>query len=106
MDPAIRLTIELKGPKQGSFSVECELDVSIGEMKSQILEILEKNFGKNFILQEKLFKIMVNHPEKGIIVLNDNHTLEYYKLKNNQTLTVKTFIFILNIIIIYFLKSL
>ena len=89
LDPAIRLLVELKGPKSGSFSVECELDVTIGEMKSQILEILEKNLGKPFLSQEKLFKIMINHPEKGIIVLNDSQTIDNYKLKNNQTITVR-----------------
>lgn len=92
LDPTIRLMVELKGPKQGSFSVECEMDVTIGEMKSQILEILEKNLGKPFLSQEKFYKIMVTLPDKGLIVLNDNQTIENYKLKNNQTITVYKFL--------------
>ena len=59
MDPTIRLMVELKGPKQGLFSLDCELDVTIGEMKDQILEILEKNIGKNFISQGKFYMIMI-----------------------------------------------
>lgn len=89
MDPTIRLLVELKGPKQGTFTVDCDLDVSIGEMKIQILEILEKSLSKPFVSQEKFYKIMVTHPEKGLIVLNDSQTIENYKLRNNQTITVK-----------------
>ena len=88
MDPTIRLMVELKGPKQGLFSLDCELDVTIGEMKDQILEILEKNIGKNFISQGKFYKIMITTSDKGFIVLNENKTIEQYGLKNNQTITV------------------
>lgn len=89
----------MKGPKQGVFTVECEPDVTISEMKTQILEILEKSFQKPFLTQEKYYKIAVNHAEKGMIILNENYTIEEYKLKSSSTIMV-------NMIKIYFKQNL
>lgn len=84
----VKLKVELKGPRQGTFQVECDYDVTIGEMKTQILEILEKNLKKPFVAQEKLYKVIAMLPDKGAVSLKDSCTIEQYKLKDNTVISV------------------